>query len=357
YMTEKDNKGVALYQLLVNKRYRFLRHLLLILAITGISLSQTLFVYHESLVPDQYIGLIGAINSILYLAITYLHIFILVPHYLLHKHYVTFLVGSVGPVFILQLIRVLQEYLLYDWLGFTHTRSSYFNIVTGLDLVSGFMLIMVCMAGVSMTVLLTSWMEENERVTRLEKEKLETEVAQLKGQISPSLLFKILNKSGVISATQPQYAIDMLYKLGQLLRYQLYDSNRESVLLSAEVKYMLNYLELQKLYNGRFDYRLETSGDIQGIFVPPLLFIPFLQEITDMEYSRTEPVFLNIFLKMEENTLLFKCRADLSGITAEANLLQIKKRLDILYKDTYRLRQEMSVFACEITLQLNELCI
>ncbi len=354
-MTEKDNRETVLYSLLIGKKYRFLRHLLLITTLTGISLSQTLFVYQESLVPDQYIGFVGIINSLLYLAITYLHIFILVPRYLLHKHYSTFLVGSTVPVFLLQFVRLLQEYMLYEWLELAHSRITYFNIVTLLDILSGFTLLMVCMAGVSMTVLLKSWMEENEQIAQLEKEKLETEVAQLKGQISPSLLFKVLNRCGVIAATDPECATGMLYKLGQLLRYQLYDSNRESVLLSAELKCMANYLELQKLYNEQFDYHLETVGDVQGIFIPPLLFIPGLQEIIDMKYNYAAPAFLDICLEAGSDSLRFNCLASLSGITTEADLSRLIKRLDLLYKDHYELRQEKTVSSYELTLQLDEL--
>lgn len=91
----------------------------------------------------------------------------------------------------------------------------------------------------------------------------------------------------------------MLLELSQILRYQLYDCSRKAVLLKAEIDFLTNYLALEQVYSHRFQYMVSAEGEVHRIFVPPLLFLPFVQQAVIQIYS--QPVFGSIDLNFHVN--------------------------------------------------------
>ncbi|MFR9261450.1 MAG: histidine kinase [Bacteroides cellulosilyticus] len=144
-----------------------------------------------------------------------------------------------------------------------------------MDYLSSFPLTLLSIMGGGMTVLLRLWILENQRVMQLEKIRLQSEIEHLKEQISPSMLFRVLHYSGEQALVNPGKASKMLMKLSQILRYQLYDCNREKVLLNTEIKFLTNYLELEQLVSGKFDFHMNASGETGRTFCIPIAFHPF----------------------------------------------------------------------------------
>ncbi len=72
---------------------------------------------------------------------------------------------------------------------------------------------------------------------------------------------------------------DGISKLSGMMRYMIYESNEEHVPLKKEIEYLQNCIVLNKLryadeeVNVRFDYPDKT----EGIFIAPMLFIPFVE--------------------------------------------------------------------------------
>lgn len=121
----------------------------------------------------------------------YLHLYVLVPKLLLRKRYLIYLGCSVGSVVLLIVLRYVQEYRIFASAGIPPARSSYVNIISILDSLSDFMLTMICITGISMTVMLKHWMIESQRVSRIEKKQIQSEVDNLKEQVNPSLLLQV----------------------------------------------------------------------------------------------------------------------------------------------------------------------
>ena len=94
---------------------------------------------------------------------------------------------------------------------------------------------------------------------RLEKEKQElllqntqSELALLKMQVSPHFLFNTLNNIDYLISIDVKKASDSISKLGDMLRYMIYDAKAEKIPLSREIRNIEDYIEL---------IRLRTSGD------------------------------------------------------------------------------------------------
>ena len=217
------NKQAFLYQLLIDSKYSILRHILLLIAVASVSLNQNIYTYGaKTELLGYHIYIAGFYTLASYVAVGYLHLLVLVPRLLLKKKYLTYIACSVASVFLIMLIRYIQEYWIFTSSGITPARSSYFNIVSLLDSLSDFMLNMVCISGISMTVLLKQWIIENQRVGLLERKQMQAEVNNLKAQVNPSLLLNTLNRIGVLSKSDPQKAAGMVLQLSQQLRRQLY---------------------------------------------------------------------------------------------------------------------------------------
>lgn len=212
-----------------------------------------------------------------------------------------------------------------------------------IDYISALLMTTLCMVGGSMTVLLKLWIVNNQRIAQLEKAHVLSEVKQLKEQVGPSLLFKILNRSGHLALTDPIKASKMLMKLSQLLRYQLYDCSREKVLLGSEISFLTNYLTLEQLSSERFEYSLSSDGDVNCTFVLPLLFIPFVQyAVEQMCEQGISFISVHIRLKADVDDIIFVCSCP--GIDFfvgdERGLERIRQRLDLQYGQYYDLQLE-----------------
>ena len=273
-------KESFLYRLLVNPSYRVLRHAVLVLTIAVISVSQTA---HSLLANVEAIGNllypIAAVTLVAYLLVGYFHIYILVPKLLLHKRYLAYVLISCLSVGLITVLKPAIEYWTVELLSLPPERTDYFNAVSFLDSLSDFMQIMLCITGASVTVLLKNWLTESRRVGELEKQHLQSEVDSMKEQVNPELLFHTLNRAGNLAGPEPDKAADMILQLSQLLRYELYDGSREKVLLSAEIRFLEHYLTLEQFYDDSFDFRIAVKGNTLRVFIPPLLFIPFVQAI------------------------------------------------------------------------------
>lgn len=168
-----------------------------------------------------------------YLIVCYFNLWVLLPRYLLKKRYVRYTLYLSAAIFLLVVVQTMEErtvLLHLNLLDEFYTPPRIF-----ITILSSFALVSLCVSGGAMTVVLKRWMTDNQKVNQLEKLHIQSEVEQLKEQVSPHFLFNILNRTGVLAKHQPEKASDMLIRLSQLLRYQLYDCNRENVHLSFKV--------------------------------------------------------------------------------------------------------------------------
>lgn len=356
-MTDNNmNKNTLLYRFLMDPAYRIARHVLLLVAVAAISLNQNIYTYGARV--DQLGDIIywaGLCTLISYVIVGYLHLYVLVPKLLLKKKYLTYLAYSVASVILLILLRYVQEYRIFASAGIPPVRSSYFNIVSILDSLSDFMLTMICITGISMTVMLKHWMIESQRVSRLEKKQIQSEVDILKEQVNPSLLFNTLNRTAVLSKSEPQKAADMVLRLSQLLRYQLYDGARSRVLLSAELNFVKDYLALEKFYSDTFDYRIEAENDLTGILIPPLLLVPVVQyALKRSGNAQVRPsILLQVHRAGQQTDII--CQFNAGGNHPPQAPDSLKARLDLLYPGNYSLyaAEDKRQRIATITLKLN----
>ncbi len=349
------NTHTFLYDFLISPKYRIGRHLLLILTLAVIAFNQTFHIYQENVQAlGSYVYLLGFGLFLGYVVGAYFTAFVLIPCYLLKKKYTIFILYLSALIVFMLIIKLLGEYFAYTYLEIPHSRNSYFNYVMVLDNLSYYVTMFICVAGMSMTVLLKNWITENHHISQLEKKRIQLEVEQFKDQVNPDLLFNVLNRTGVLAKTEPEKASEMILKLSHLLRYQLYDGSRQKVLLSAEVKFLDNYLALEKLYSDNFEYKIIAGNETNRVFVPPLIFIPFVQQAVKEIYNRKERTNIELNFKVLDQLIEFICTCYLEN---EMDVARIKYRLELLYANQYKLsvdKDKNNPQNYQIRLQLNK---
>lgn len=333
----EQQKQYFLYNFLIRKRFRIWRHILLTLIIATIAINGVLSSLGESLLlMGNKVYLIMLFSFALDLIVIYFNLYILVPRILLKNRYVQYVVALVILVLIFVLINFSSEYYIFRHENISFGESSVFNPKKNLiaEIINSFTLYITLIVSISITILFKSWLMNVQRISQLETNDLRTQLESMKEKVSPSFLSRMLKKSSSLALSAPQESSSILLILSKILRYQLYDCNREKVLLSSEILFLTNYLNLEKIYFENLDFVINKKGDMSHIFVYPLLFLPIIQNLIIQIQSDNKQVVMQMYFFVEKNQLQFVCRSN--GID-KINYSSISYRFELLYPNQYLL--------------------
>jgi two-component system LytT family sensor kinase len=144
--------------------------------------------------------------------------------------------------------------------------------------------------------------EELERL-ELEKRFESTKFELLKSQINPHFLFNTLNVIGGMADLENAKTTEKMIKvLSSLFRYNLKTPEAE-VSLSQEIKYVEDYMYLQKMrFGSRINYKISCEVNKDMIYVPPFSFQPLVENSIIHGLSIKEEggkIFIRIWKKGE----------------------------------------------------------
>jgi sensor histidine kinase YesM len=333
-------KDTLIIDFLVEDRYRFWRHCTFLLFFFGLMYFARFWHWFSGMY--QYYALMFVYTSLVIMA--YINMYVLVPAFFFRSRYILYV--------IFLLILGIGGLNLIGY-GFNHLFSEYrLNSMEGESRKTGlYEGAMMCISIIIMTTtvkLLQKWIRDNKRITELSNLTLRMELNELRNQINPHFLFNMLNNVKALIRTDPEKATAVIMKLSEFLRYQLYENDEEKTLLTSEIEFLSNFINLEKIR--REDFYVDMKVDIEkkilnGIFIPPNLFTTFVEnavkhsvDISGKEY------YIKINITMENKKLHFVCinstnpeyhtKEKKSGGLGLAN---IKRRLELLYQDTHHL--------------------
>lgn len=189
----------------------------------------------------------------------------------------------------------------------------------------------------------------------------EAELAWLKNQINPHFLFNTLNNISSLVQIDADKAQDAIAQLSDLLRYAMYETNKNTVPLQGEMEFMRNYVELMKLRcNDKTIVNCQLSTINNQLAVAPLLFISLIENAFKHGVSSNRDSRIDITLTTDEHQLTFICKntnfpkSDTDRSGSGIGLENTRRRLDLIYKDRYTWEQtlEDNIYKTIITIQL-----
>ncbi|MEO8406544.1 MAG: sensor histidine kinase [Chitinophagaceae bacterium] len=194
----------------------------------------------------------------------------------------------------------------------------------------------------------------------IKKEKINIELQFLKSQINPHFLFNTFNNLYGLSLTEPQKTPDAILKVSEMMRYMLYESNEEKVLLSKEITYLQNLIELQKMrYEDNTFVNFIVNGDVNGQAIAPLLLICFVENAFKHGEVLDSKSPLTIILNLHQNELYFHLRNKIHNRNKDKlggiGMKNVRRRLDLLYPHKYKLdiKNDGVFFESELNINLS----
>lgn len=332
-MQELNNKQVVRF--LLEDRYRIFRHL-------GFLFGFLLLLYNSSF-SNNYTGLykyysLFSVYSV-FVVMFYLNMYVLVPYFFFKARYVLYLIFLTALVAagLLLIKNLLFIFLGEQRLGILSSQQSVITSFYGRVLVA-----IPCILLTTLVKLFQRWAKDNERISELKSLTLKMELTELRNQISPHFLFNMLNNVKSLMRSNPEKASMVIIELSEFLRYQLYENNQEKTLLSTEITFLTNFLNLEKIRRDNLTVRIDNRTEeriFRNVFVPPNLFTVFVENavkhsagITNMDAQ------IRISFEVIGNRLHFVCRNsmrqndfNLNKNNSGLGLANIRRRLELLY--------------------------
>lgn len=219
-------------------------------------------------------------------------------------------------------------------------------------------LLVLIIAGSSTIILFQRYLLSGQYIDKLENATMQSELEQLKNQINPHFLFNMLNNANVLIKENPTEAVTVLSKLKDLLKYQLKESVSEQVRLEDDIRFLTDFLNMEKIRRDNFDFILSTEGEIGKVIVPPLLFIPFVENAVKHNNDNKILSYVHLYFKVADDSLTFICinskpvEQQEQQTDGGIGLANIRRRLELLYDIGHSLQVSETDITYTINLRL-----
>jgi len=276
---------------------------------------------------------------------------LLIPNLLEKRRFGAYIMGLIGLILLYTFFT--SHYNLFIHRVLFHDEP----IETSSGFWDNFVYGLCCSVIVAMLYITQKWSEREEQVKNIQINQLQTELKYLRSQINPHFLFNGLNTIyGSINMNNSE-ARDMMVQFSDLLRYNLYEADVDMIELEKEVKYMKNYVALQKARsNENMQVTLNVNYKNGGVKIAPLIFMAFVENA--FKYvSRGDSGTNSITIGLSEDAgrIDFTCDNsydETEPVTGGIGLTNAERRLELLYKDHYQLdiKKEENVYQVHLTL-------
>jgi two-component system, LytTR family, sensor kinase len=282
---------------------------------------------------------------LMYVVFIYLHIAVLTPKLLLQ--------GKSGYYIVLTILTIIGfahiEQVLYPMEGNSFFEVYHYHFANGIE---------TWLQAVGLRVIV-EYLYTQTKMQALQTENLNTELAYLKNQLSPHFLFNTLNNIAVISEKYPEKVTPIIIELSNVLRYQLYESEKTSVLLSKEIENLRNYLKLEAIRLNDADCEIRVEGSTNNVQVAPLLFLPFIENAVKYGADPSGKTTVDVLFKIENETLTFYAKNSKptmkpKQLSGGIGLKNIQRRLKLLYENKHSLdiKEEANSYTVLLKLML-----
>lgn len=266
-----------------------------------------------------------------YVVIFLVHNHLIAPRYLLKKRYALYLMTNV--IFVTIVFVIIDFYQMnighVSLYGSFTNHEVYWNIL--------FALFMNGTNG-GIKLLYQSLLDE-QQMLRLKEENLRAEMTSLKYQINPHFFMNTLNNIHALIDIDTEAAKSAVIDLSKMMRYVLYDSEREMISLSADLQFLRNYIELMRIrYTDHVQITIDAPQTLpEKVAIPPLLLIVFVENAFKHGVSYNHPSYIHISLFYADKKLTAiisnSRNPQPTSPTRQGGigLENVRKRLDLLY--------------------------
>jgi len=292
--------------------------------------------------------------------LSYFHVYFLLPKLLFRKKIISYILFFLIGLVVFYIIRTELIFIFINdnvWPESQTPQSAYaFNHILVVFLIG------IYDVGLTTTIKLTiDWIFDRKRIENLQANQLKTELQFLKAQIQPHFFFNTLNNLYALTLERSKQAPEVVLKLSEIMEYILYDAKEPRIRLLNEINYIQNYIDLEKLrFGDKVSVQINMQGDIETQSIPPLLFLPFIENC--FKHGAVENNKLNVLIEFEvthNNVLRFYVMNNYNSFPQNKKNhgignQNVLRRLELLYKDKFTLdiKTEKQRYIVELLIQL-----
>ncbi|MRI01190.1 sensor histidine kinase [Kriegella sp. EG-1] len=334
---------------------QILVHIFLWSALFGM-LSYPFLAYSQALPNDLLLKMVTAI------LLFYFNYFFLVPNFLLNGKKIIYLILSVTIVGLIVYIfhKTAPQMEIREFPRPIRRMSPLRSEIFALRFpMIPFVIFSIPLLFSTMLRVYFSWQKNENLRKTIEKEKVESELQFLKAQLNPHFLFNSLNTIYSLSVKKSKDTSDAIINLSELMRYMLYEADKENVPLSKEIEYIKSYVALQRLRLADSEnVHLKISGDDNNKNIPPLLFISFIENAFKYGTDYNGKTMVKINFLIQEAYIHFSVINNIGVIkkndkSSGLGLENIKNRLKYLYPNSHILDITDDGKTYEVDLKIN----
>jgi sensor histidine kinase YesM len=283
----------------------------------------------------------------LHILLVYFNLYFLIPKFILTKKYKTYIFVFIISLGLIYVIRTGLNYFLVTkniWPEAETPQQAFtFNHIVAVTL--GEVYVVALATAIKLII---DWIYERHRAENLQEMQLKTELQFLKSQIQPHFFFNTLNNLYALTIEKSDIAPSVVLKLSEIMQYVLYDVKEPKIRLFTAINYIQNYLDLERL---RYGNNITTSTDIEGsiedVMVPPLLFLPFIENCFKHGAKNNDHLEVKIYFEnILDKWLIFKVENNFVKLeTSHVNEKKhgignqnVKRRLELLFPNNFELK-------------------
>ncbi len=288
----------------------------------------------------------------------YLNLKFLIPQVLNRKKWPIYLLSIILVLILSIPFNELIFEVLSDWIFPGYYFISYYTYFEIGQFILAFLLL------TTLLKLSKSWFglqEAQAKMLKLEGLQRRTELDALRAQVNPHFLFNSLHSIYSLSLSSDSTTPQVILKLSAVLRYMLYESNTELVVLEREIDCIKNYFDLQKM---RLDesarIQLSVKGSADQLEIAPLLMMPLVEN--SFKHSLQEDAastYITGSISIEGGTLEFRLEnsvgaQDQRPAHSGIGLDNLKRRLDLIYpgKHHFGYKRDEAKFVVDLKIVL-----
>jgi sensor histidine kinase YesM len=292
--------------------------------------------------------------TILYLAISvYINLLWLIPSFFKKRRFLLFSLLEIGNIFLFVLLNYVTSIV------FEGRHPNFISeAVAEIILVTIFLVVTTLLKFMRDSIALQ---DAEILVKEVERQKIETELQALKSQVNPHFFFNTLNSLYSLSLDKSDLAPEMILKLSELMRYVIYEAKDNKVPLSRQLDFLRSYVYLEQLrYGAGLQVSFTVNGPHTDIPVDPLLFVAFVENaFKHVTRTASQKPYIDITFEVEQPGRIrfiagnnYDNREE--GRKEGFGLLNVRKRLDLLYPGSYSIdiRDRDGIYLVELTLEV-----
>lgn len=278
-------------------------------------------------------------NGLIVLA-CYVNIYYLSPAYLKKGLFLRYLITVLLCLMIGTVIQNIHDIWLYGFImGDPNKQSLFYNTYYNFSVALFYMVLTMALDTSK------QWFWQQVTLKRIQMENLQTELRYLKAQWNPHFLFNSINTIYFQIDKNNIEARTSLQKFAELLRYQLYECNEDTISIEKEMEYLKSYMDLQRLRkNNNHSINFNAVNEVSGFELAPLLLLPFVENaFKHLSNFDDQPNYVNVNLYRQNGCFEFEVSNSKNNITKTSQncygigLKNVQRRLELLYANRYSL--------------------